>query len=143
MVEWDSLKTNVSQHTEETYQETDTNKIQMKSTKEVKENFELLSVNLLQNALDFLAQGNPNIKKIIEQPELKDLKVKDLKTSKGHINLSLSTSYNRNLRQLLLPLFWPGFKNNIRSNNNWWVDIFFHMHGAFMAIFIDQDTLSK
>ncbi len=157
MAGWDGLKTNVSQHTEDIHQETDTNKIQMKSTKEVKENFQSLNMYLLENNLTILKKKDPLIQRISEIPELHNLKLEKINIHNDcRAQINIITDFDGNLRQLLLK---HGFnKNNLRSFN-WEVEkimeevtgvpqtpeIWVHLslYWWSLQLFIKQKNLSK
>lgn len=49
--------------------------IQKNSDEEIKENFEPLTNKFLEHALEHLKQQDPNISKILEIPELKNIKL--------------------------------------------------------------------
>ena len=138
-------------------QETGINKIQRKSTKEVRENFQSLNKELLQKNLELLVKVDPNIKKISEIPELQDLRLERIDVYGNHrLRIDWSTSFDGNLRQLLLK---HGFNKNQLVSDTWatakaeekltgnkqipkiWVRIC--LYWSSLQISIKQETLSK
>jgi len=138
-------------------QETGTNKIQRKSTKEVRENFQSLNKEFLQKNLELLVKVDPNIKRIIEIPELQDLRLERIDVDGNHrLRIGWSTSFDGNLRQLLLK---HGFNKNNLISHTWatekvveklignkqipkiWVRIC--LYWSSLQFFIKQETLSK
>ncbi len=118
-------------------QEANTNKIQKKSAKEIRENFELLNNWLLRNSLTYLVQNDPNIKKILCIPELQDFTLKILNTDHT-LSLEWSTAFDGNLRQLLLKN-WIN-KNNLQYTKDWIVARFYW---STLQIYIIQKKLSS
>ena len=125
--------------------ETGTDKIKKKSTKEIHENLELLKKWLLEHNLKYLVQKDPNIKKIIELPELHDFKMKDIDTDFDFITIHWSTDFNWNLRQLLIKNWFNKNNVSILRDSRWalekWIHITFYWW--CLRVNIKQEKLSS
>ena len=88
---------------------------------------------LFENFLNYLKQNEPNIKKLLDISELKEIKLEEIgRIDKGHIRMSFRlNSFEWNLRQLLLKTWFK--KDDIKNWNNW---IRIILYGANLQIFI-------
>ena len=121
------------------HQKTWTTNIQRRSTKEIRENFQSLNKGLLQNNLEYLAKQDPNIKRIIEIPELHDLNLDSINIQGNRrLRIDWSTNFDGNLHQLLLQ---HGFNKNNLITETFWVRVCLYLSSLQLSII--QNPLSK
>lgn len=125
--------------TSDIYQNTRREHIQNQSSQEIKETFDTLTHQLLQNNLLYLKQTEPNFKKLLEIPQLQDLILHTLNVTPYSADCELrgSTAFTWNLRQLLLD---HGFQNNQVGIHHDGVHI--ALYNRHFNIYIRQKNLS-
>ena len=141
MAGWDGLRTNISQHTEELHQETGTNKIQRRTSNDVKGILQSFQNGILTKSLEFLKENDVYIKQLCEIPELHDItidRIFNVEKKASSLAMDISTAYTWDIRQLLLNNWFN--KNNFIANTEW---IRLRFYWSNLQLFIKQDHLSK